>query len=34
MTEQHAQRVAELLDPGTDDLMIVRPQDLPPRTVV
>ncbi|MFK4222304.1 right-handed parallel beta-helix repeat-containing protein [Streptomyces sp. NPDC019890] len=34
MTEQHAQRVAELLDPGTDDLTIVRPQDLPPRTAV
>jgi nitrous oxidase accessory protein NosD/Holliday junction resolvasome RuvABC ATP-dependent DNA helicase subunit len=34
MTEQHAQRVAELLDPGTDDLTIVRPQDLPPKTAV
>ncbi|WP_329366233.1 right-handed parallel beta-helix repeat-containing protein [Streptomyces sp. NBC_01483] len=34
MTEQHAQRVAELLDPGTDDLTIVRPQDLPQRSAV
>ncbi|MDH2393570.1 right-handed parallel beta-helix repeat-containing protein [Streptomyces sp. HNM0663] len=34
MTEQHAQRVAELLDPGTDDLTILRPQDLPSRTAV
>ncbi|MFI5798083.1 right-handed parallel beta-helix repeat-containing protein [Streptomyces sp. NPDC051677] len=34
MTEQHAQRVAELLDPGTDDLTIVRPEDLPPRTAL
>jgi SpoVK/Ycf46/Vps4 family AAA+-type ATPase len=29
MTEQHAQRVAELAAPGTDDLTVVRPEDLP-----
>ncbi|WP_406175077.1 right-handed parallel beta-helix repeat-containing protein [Streptomyces sp. NBC_00996] len=34
MTEQHAQRVAELLNPGTDDLTIVLPQDLPPKAGV
>lgn len=34
MTEQHAQRVADLAAPGTDDLTIVRPQDLPSRVEV
>jgi hypothetical protein len=30
MTEQHAQRVADLEDPDTADLALVLPQDLPP----
>jgi len=29
MTEQHAGRVAELLTPDTDDLTVIRPEDLP-----
>ncbi|QIQ03511.1 right-handed parallel beta-helix repeat-containing protein [Streptomyces liangshanensis] len=29
MTEQHAERVADLPEPDTDDLTIIRPQDLP-----
>ncbi|WEP00620.2 right-handed parallel beta-helix repeat-containing protein (plasmid) [Streptomyces sp. FXJ1.172] len=30
MTEQHAQRVADLDDPSPEDLTLVMPQDLPP----
>ncbi|MGW3633515.1 right-handed parallel beta-helix repeat-containing protein [Streptomyces sp. NPDC005122] len=30
MTEQHAQRVADLDDPSAEDLTVILPQDLPP----
>ncbi|MGW1726756.1 right-handed parallel beta-helix repeat-containing protein [Streptomyces sp. NPDC002306] len=32
MTERHAQRVVELVDPTTDDLVTLQPDDLPPLT--
>jgi hypothetical protein len=30
MTEQHAERVADLEDPDAADLALVLPQDIPP----